>query len=233
MKKTIWTEEAIRNEIRKLDAKTGLSGADLPIYICKKLQKKALGAFVHNEEQICFAFSRFYFDDPNFLDEEAINVIRHEYAHYMKHVLYGPRRRSQRMHDEEWIICCNEIGAIPVTRYDRTRYEYYRQKHATEERVSEQLEAYQAGDLIIHPEFGKGVIREITGAGSKRNAVIDFRNHETTKLFGLRWIDENCRRIERPERVVIRENSQDDSRDDFRGDSRDDSVDIGREEPAA
>ncbi|MCR5337296.1 MAG: hypothetical protein K6E75_01935 [Lachnospiraceae bacterium] len=211
MKKTIWNEENIRKEIKKLDAKTGLSGARLPIFIRDRLAKGVLGLYcpggikggIRKEES--FSFSSLWLNNPDFPEEEAVNVIRHEYAHYMDYNIYGRHKPYEPQHGEKWIICCDEIGAFPVAKHNLTRDVYFHQKHETEERVTEQLSFYRAGDRIRHPKFGTGVIREISGEGTGRNAKIEFPQHGF-KTLGLRWISENCIRIEAPEYGVITDN---------------------------
>ena len=81
--KNIWTETAIRKEFARLDAKTGLKGATLPISFGNA--KCTLGSY-SSAGGGAFRFSRHYFDDPLWPIEEALDTIRHEYAHYMDHM---------------------------------------------------------------------------------------------------------------------------------------------------
>ena len=59
--KNIWNEAAIRKEFAKLDAKTGLKGATLPISFSNA--KCTLGSY-NSASGGAFRFSRYYFDDP-------------------------------------------------------------------------------------------------------------------------------------------------------------------------
>ena len=81
--KNIWNEAAIRKEFARLDAKTGLKGATLPISFSNA--KCTLGSY-SSAGGGAFRFSRHYFDDPLWPIEEALDTIRHEYAHYMDHM---------------------------------------------------------------------------------------------------------------------------------------------------
>ena len=74
-----WTEDKIRSIIRKLDEKTGLNGAALPIAF------NSYGWFLGHYRYVepkAFGFNRKFFNDPTTGEAEVIDVIRHEYAHY-------------------------------------------------------------------------------------------------------------------------------------------------------
>lgn len=183
--KNIWSEAEIRKELTRLDAKTGLKGATLPITFSKA--RRTLGSYssVDGGE---FQFSRYYFDDPSWPIEEALNTIRHEYAHYMDHMVYG-----NMGHGISWKKCCNEVGAMPIRCYSRERAKCYQDKHEAEQKQEEALAHYRTGSYIMHPRFSKGQIVEIVGADVDRYAVVDFKDMEPKKLL-LRWVDENCGR---------------------------------------
>lgn len=113
-----WTEEAIRAEIRRLDEKTGLHGATLPIVIGRA--KTVLGTFSVKAVRLSgktvrvprqFTFSGYFFHHPEFPDSMAQDTIRHEYAHYMDFVLYG-----QLAHGKTFRVCCQTVGACPHSR---------------------------------------------------------------------------------------------------------------------
>ena len=76
----IWNESMIRKEIKALDAITGLDGASLKISFMRSAH--TLGLF-SAEGDMWFKFSMNYFHDPEWPEESAVGVIRHEYAHYM------------------------------------------------------------------------------------------------------------------------------------------------------
>jgi hypothetical protein len=182
---TIWNEAAIRREFARLDAKTGLKGAKLPITFGNA--KGTLGSYT-SANGGAFRFSRHYFNDASWPVEEALDTIRHEYAHYMDHMVYG-----NMGHGASWKKCCLEVGALPIRCYSRERAKYYQDKHEKEQQKSSVLDQYTTGCFIVHPKFGTGKIVEIVGTDHTRYAVVTFKNMENKKL-SLTWVDENCRR---------------------------------------
>ena len=72
---TIWDEQSIREELAKLDLKTGLQGALLPINFNNA---KCTLAMYSSQNGGKFTFSNYYFQDSNWPIEEALDVIRHE-----------------------------------------------------------------------------------------------------------------------------------------------------------
>ena len=182
---TIWNEAAIRREFARLDVKTGLNGAELPITFSNA--RGTLGSYT-SENGGAFRFSRYYFDDASWPVEEALDTIRHEYAHYMDYMVYGSMG-----HGASWKKCCQEVGAFPFCCYNCERAKYYQDKHEKEQQKSSVLDQYKAGCFIVHPKFGTGKIVEIIGTDHTRCAVVSFKNMENKKL-SLTWVDENCRR---------------------------------------
>ena len=85
----VFTEEMIREELRRLDKITGSHGADLPIKFGNS--KSRLGYFSYGNEYFGFYFSNYYLMDTNFPVEGKMDLIRHEYAHYLD---YTRRNRS-------------------------------------------------------------------------------------------------------------------------------------------
>lgn len=59
--------------------------------------------------------------------ESALDVIKHEYAHHMDHMIYG-----HGGHGSTWKLCCGIVGASPIRCYNESRADYYRQKHLEE-----------------------------------------------------------------------------------------------------
>lgn len=108
--KMIWDEARIRAEIARLDGITGLSGAKLPILFFNA--RRTLGQFgVHDPngaELMYFRFSHHWFQRPDWPAEHALDVIRHEYAHYVNWV-----RHRQSGHNSSWKKCCILVGARP------------------------------------------------------------------------------------------------------------------------
>lgn len=58
-----WNEASIREEIAKLDEKTGLNGAALPIRFGKA--KRVLGCYIPSKDGSFFRFSKLYFKNPD------------------------------------------------------------------------------------------------------------------------------------------------------------------------
>lgn len=81
-----WSVEDIREVIRSLDARTGMDGASISIHLSKSLgDGSTLGTYRPSKDNCwrAFSFSLKYFNDSNFNDLAAIDVIRHEYCHYL------------------------------------------------------------------------------------------------------------------------------------------------------
>ena len=183
--KKIWNEDSIREELAKLDSITGLSGAKLPI---KFTNGRYYLACYHGDGEGRFSFSKRYFMDPEWAVEEALNTIRHEYAHYMDHVIYG-----NFGHGETWKICCAKVGASPIRCYKPWRNDYYNTKRVERETILIQMQAYQAGDCIIHPIYGEGRIKTITGEGVRQAVQVIFPT-AGLKTLGLSWVSNNCQK---------------------------------------
>lgn len=65
-----WNEEMIRKELERLDRKTGLNGAKLPIKFTHA--KHTLGCFYADKDNMRFDFSLYYLADDSFPQEEAM-----------------------------------------------------------------------------------------------------------------------------------------------------------------
>ena len=81
-----WNVEDVRDVIHGLDEKTGMDGASISIFMSKKLgDGSTLGSYHPSKDHKWrgFSFSLSYFDDSSFKDLAAIDVIRHEYCHYL------------------------------------------------------------------------------------------------------------------------------------------------------
>ncbi len=176
----IWDEKRIRAEMARLDGLTGLHGASLPISFGKARQ--TLGVFIIAEDGLRFRFSSWWFQNPSWPEECALDVIRHEYAHYMNWERYG-----NRGHGPTWKTCCIAVGASPARLYQRELEDYYRSRRSQEEEFGR----YRAGDLVLHPRFGMGTVQRLTGEWPNRFVVADFGPKGVKKL-DIRWVSENC-----------------------------------------
>lgn len=117
-----WTEEEFRSLLRALDAKTGLKGAELPIRFDKLAG--SLGIFVGGKDPAKWAlrFNLRYFNDPKWAEIEAINVVRHEYAHYYVDAAgvekYIRRENNCPHHGLPWKWACGMVGSKPIRCHD-------------------------------------------------------------------------------------------------------------------
>ena len=177
------TDERIRREICRLDGITGLHGADLPVTYNRS--KHTLGCF-HCLEKPYFTFSLFWFEDPKWPEQSFLDVVRHEYAHYMNWELYGGTD-----HGKSWKACCNAVGAVSTRLYSDDVNTYYVKKNARDAAVALRYGTYEVGRSIVHPQFGRGMIVRAVGEGPSR--ILDVRFAAVgIKRLGAAWVDQNC-----------------------------------------
>ena len=115
-----WNEEMIRAELKRLDEITGLQASDLPICINDDHQDEFMAAYVvRDEKPYGFHFTREYFEEGRILDEHAYDIIRHEYAHYMDHMLTEGNfcDDDYEAHGIMWKACCDVVGALAFGQY--------------------------------------------------------------------------------------------------------------------
>ena len=180
--KQVWNEQSIREVIKKLDDRTGLNGAALPIRFGKAAT--ILGAY-NQSKGGSFIFSDVWFGNENWPYESAIEVIKHEYAHYMDHVIF---RGSG--HGKSWKKCCSDIGVPAIRLYTDERSSYYRDKHQEEKELEKKLGGYMRGQRITHPVYGQGTIKVIRKSGSSVVAEIEFKAYGI-KTVDLAWYENN------------------------------------------
>lgn len=181
----IWNEARVRDELKFLDRKTGLCGADIPIVFNNA--KRTLGSFsTHNGKAKRFCFSNHYFQNQDFPVEEAIDTIRHEYAHYMDFVLNG-----KLGHSTSWKQCCIRIGALPVRLYSEERADYYRKKHEKERQENRKLGQLLPETIIDHPRFGRGVVLSVSGDNKSKIMKVKFPE-VGEKTLSASWVMNNC-----------------------------------------
>ena len=192
MEPAIWTEERIRAEIRRLDGFTGLHGYTLPIAFSNS--RSVLGMFSPPLNRLaCFTFSNFFFQDPAFPPEEALDVIRHEYAHYMDFVLYG-----KSGHGPTWKACCCRVGARPFRLYRDFYTQYHRElRRQTEAQQSRILAAFAEGTTLVHPVFGPGQVVRVTQQQTQPRLEIRFAGGGT-RCFSAGWCLAHCSGITAP-----------------------------------
>lgn len=137
-----WSVEKIRAIIRKLDEKTGLNGAELPIDFSS--YGWFLGHYRYVEPK-AFGFNRKFFNDPYTKEAEVLDVIRHEYAHYYDDVAnlakYIGHSRRETSHGDDWKWACKMVGADPTRCHNA---DIFSSKNWT---AKEALAAYNAEDI--------------------------------------------------------------------------------------
>ncbi|MCR5249438.1 MAG: hypothetical protein K6E50_02395 [Lachnospiraceae bacterium] len=112
-----WTEEKIRSLIRKLDEKTGLNGASLPIRLIDR--GETLGYYYYDGEKY-FRFLPAFLNDPGLEEAAAVDTIRHEYAHYYVDATGLGRYFGEKLHGhgKAWKLACRLLGVVPKARHD-------------------------------------------------------------------------------------------------------------------
>ena len=136
-----------------------------------------------------FRFSLRWFEDPGWTEQSAIDTIRHEYAHYMDHMLNDHTRPPH--HGPKWKACCRAIGAIPERLYREEDERQFKKKNMEAASTAIRCGACEIGISIVHPTFGKGMIVGANGEGPAR--IIDVRFPEIgIKRLGAEWADKNC-----------------------------------------
>lgn len=185
MKAVIWDEDRIREELRRLDGITGLHGADLPIRFGQA--KNTLGSFYAGPEgKMAFRFSNIYFQDPTWPVASALDVIRHEYSHYLSWVKY-----KKVDHGPIWKLCATKCGAVPVRCYTERRNNIEVNIQQRKEALLESLQNYRVGQTVLHPVYDEGRITAISDDGIHSIATVEFQE-DGIKQLSLSWIEENC-----------------------------------------
>lgn len=138
-----WTVDKIRWVIECLDRKTGLHGAQLPIILGN--HAGAIGCFQFAEEAK-FYFRPSFLNNPDVKESAAIDLIRHEYAHYYVHAVKLERfighSKRETSHGKDWKWACRMVGAIPSRCYDPDDFRY--KSWSAEEAEA----AYNAADVV-------------------------------------------------------------------------------------
>ena len=196
-----------------LDHKLGLNGASVPINF--GMDEKALGSYLpasyDNEEQFTFSlyFIGFCLNDQ-LTKADRINLYKHEYAHYMTRHLSIPSEYTWQpgVHGSAWKYCCSLIGAIPSDIYienqsiKRIDYDSVLKRPTIDHKQVQLLDTYRTqrmyknienskvkyeiGDLVTHPKFGNGTIKDIEKLDSSVRLHIDFGNE--VKIIDQKWL---------------------------------------------
>lgn len=187
-----WSVDRIRTEIARLDEKTGLNGRSLPIRL--NMARCILGQFFfRNEEPREFCFSSRFFEAEDFSCAEALDVIAHEYAHYMDCVLNG--KFSDGPHGESWKECCRIIGARPFRYYmsELNQYALEREKKQQDKmlRAKSLAQIFCRGKTVHHPAYGTGEIVSLEADEINQRINILFADGNQ-RLLDLDWVGGHC-----------------------------------------
>ena len=117
-----WTEAMIREAFSYLDEKTGLYGVDYPIRLAYGDWRNRLGYFCYGPpESGEFFFNLEYLNRDWFRETDAIEIIRHEYAHYYVWATelerWIPNERNRKHHGAPWRYACKMVGSTGNVKY--------------------------------------------------------------------------------------------------------------------
>lgn len=180
-----WSRERIRAELSRLDDITGLKGANVTVRLYEEREPLGLFTFI-DPVRMTFGFSSPRFEDPKFTQAEALDVIRHEYAHYMEYALFG----ESTDHGPNWQNCCRRIGARPQTFYTSEWAELAR---GLEKRRAErtQLDGFTPGKQITHPSFGVGIVETVERYPTMSMVTVRFESG--SRKLDVNWARQNCK----------------------------------------
>ncbi len=183
-KRIRWSKEAIRAELQKLDRITGLKGAELTVKLYAA--PEPLGYFAYKDPaRMTFGFSATRFEDPHFTEAEALDVIRHEYAHFMEVRLFG----ESTDHGPNWRRCCIKVGARPDQFYRESFHEAARQQERERVRRT-RVDGFAVGKAIRHPRFGVGIIEAMEQ--QKLITKLSIRFPDGLRQLDIDWVRKNC-----------------------------------------
>ncbi|SES93130.1 hypothetical protein SAMN02910413_1307 [Pseudobutyrivibrio sp. C4] len=196
-----------------LDHKLGLHGAEVPITF--GMDEKALGSYLppsyDDEEQ--FQFSLFFIGfclNEQLSKSDRINLYKHEYAHYMTRHISIPSEYTWQpgVHGSAWKYCCSLIGAIPADYYvegqslKKVDYDSVLQRPTVDHKQVQMLDTYrtqrayknmenskiryEVGDVVTHPKFGEGTVKEIEKQPSSVRLHIAFGDE--VKIIDQKWL---------------------------------------------
>ncbi len=174
-----WTEADFRRELKRIDdlvkekKNIELVGSQLDIEFSKTTRVLAL----YNGCQMKFRFSLAFFNS-DVPEACAIDVIRHEYAHYYAHVVLG----HLGGHGAHFKAACKVVGAVPSTYYTKMFEETERNRE--DQASKEYISKLSIGQYVKHPAFGRGIITEIDNQKTTAVLSIDFPGK------GIKQIDE-------------------------------------------
>ncbi|MBE6687161.1 MAG: hypothetical protein E7591_08035 [Ruminococcaceae bacterium] len=173
-----WREEDFRRELKKLDEKVRrekgieLIGAELDIKLLTK--GRYYGRYWYNPPSFDFNLKIFNSDIP---ENCALDIIRHEYAHYYNHVVNGGYG-----HGKLFKGSCDVVGAEPSTYYKKS-FEN-REKKKEERKTMVFSSVLKLGQKVCHPKYRVGEVISISERTDTAMLEILFPD------YGIKYIDE-------------------------------------------
>ena len=202
----------IKSLYQRLDKQFGLKGANVPITF--GYDTEVLGSYTAASEKTKehFHFSLLfigYLDKRHIHIEDKIDLFKHEYAHYMTHKMEIPKEHMWQggIHGSAWKYCCSLIGAAPSAyyrfgqsreahNYEKALYNPWKdpnyslldqRKQEKSYRVKQDSQVkYQTGDLVTHPKFGEGTVKNIEQLEGAVRLHIQFK--EGLKKIDQKWL---------------------------------------------
>jgi hypothetical protein len=182
-----WTIEKFREELQKLDDEHGLVGAQTEIIL--RNVKTFLGYcwFQVGNRTVTkppkrFEFSLKYFNSPDFPEQVAIDVIRHEYAHHYAHVVFGSTR-----HDWLWKKACVIVGANPKRLYNPKEWEWC----LSASKMPLIKSKFIKGAALQHKFFGSGTVLDINDS-TTHTPILTVQFATSVKRLDESWVLNNC-----------------------------------------
>ena len=170
-KTKVWTVEDFRRELEKIDdfvRRTQgivLCGSTLDIELFNA--KRTYGMYCINEMK--FRFSNCFFNSE-VPESCAIDVIRHEYAHYYAHAVFG----YIGGHGAQFKAACKIVGALPNTYYSRRFEAVEREKEIEKAKVYHSR--MKTGQRLVHPRYGEGTVSAIENGRTTALLTVNFKN---------------------------------------------------------
>lgn len=117
--KTSSIKQLIKSEIARLSKETGLPGDKLPVKFINSSTVNYIGCYSYSHigdkvisEEFIFNFYQF----KDFSAKQIIDVVRHEFSHYIRRMRHGID--GDNCHDTKFRGICGELGC------DGTAYHY-------------------------------------------------------------------------------------------------------------
>lgn len=181
-----WTESDFRRELRKIDdyvretQNIELSGCELEIVIPPRISG-AIAAYYPCEKKFEFSQKFFNSDIP---ENCAVDVIRHEYAHYYVDVVLGKRCG----HREPFKSVCRLIGVNRDIYFTKEFEEMERQREKWQHIKYDSC--VKIGQRINHPVYGYGIVEDIVNKQTSASVIIDF-GKKGVKVVDDMWLRQN------------------------------------------